>query len=651
MRNKFWSIPLAMATIVGLMTSSLGTILATADKNSATTSQAEEISSETSVLQCASSAPIYRVTTAGRMHLYQHLDPETGTESWNPNWPQISNGWDDGRPVAAPDGVFYGAWNTGELRRYRWNGTTWDTFDGAASETIDATGWAHYNTPDYRNRITVDAEGHIYTVEPDGYLHWRSYDHATKTMTHRVIASGWNQFNHIVAAGRGVLYARTPAGTLYRYRYHAASQRLAYNRQVGGGWQIFDRIFSAGGDILYAIKPSGAMHWYRFNEDTDTWAASSGRWMSGGWSDWATMALPTACNRVGTSVPQRPSVPAQLHGAVTLLKAANNQVHYTYVDPEGRAIHAAVTDLSGETPAGLAAVPGFTGATATTSTAEHQNGRVQLVANGTDAELRADNQTAASGPWAGTTSFGGFMATPASAVRLSNNTLSLFALDADHGLWARRQSAANGPIALWMPIGATPLAHERLTLVPTATGVRLIGLGRDGRFHTATYENNTLSSWTNLGGSMFTGVASAVVMPDNTLQLFATDTAGTVLTQRQTAAGFPGTWALIPGLTAAGSPSAIMSPEGTLQIVARGSDDYVNYSGQAAPGSPAFTPWRQVTDEQTSTDPTALAVPNEATWVVAYLNDISAPKLHRYRPTTTRSTADATFTEIPLGWT
>ena len=648
MRNKFWSIAVALATVAGLMASSPGTILAEPDKNSATTSQAEGSAAETSVLQCASSVPIYRVLTNGRMHLYHHLDPEAGTQSWDPNWPQISNGWHTGRPVAAPDGVFYGAWNTGELRRYRWTGAAWETFNGAASETIDATGWAHYNTADYRNRITVDSEGHIYTVEPDGNLHWRSYDHATRTMTHRVIATGWSQFNHIVAAGRGVLYARTPAGTLYRYRYHAASQRLVYNKQVGTGWQIFDRMFSAGGDIIYAIKPSGAMHWYRFNEDTDTWAANSGRWMSGGWADWATMALPTTCNRVGTSVPQRPSVPAQPRGAVTLLQTANTQIHYTYVDPEGRAIHAAVTDISGQTPNGLAAVPGFTGATATTSTAEHQNGRVQLVAHGTDSELRADNQTTAGGSWAGTTSFGGFMATPASVVRLSNNTLSLFALDADHGLWARRQAAVNGPIALWMPIGATPLAKERLTLVPTATGVRLIVLGSDGRFHTATYENNTLSGWTSLGGGTFTGVASAVVMPDNTLQLFATDTVGTVHTQRQTAAGFPATWTPIPGLTASGNPSAIMSPEGTLQIVARGTDGYVHYAAQAAPGSGTFNPWRQVTDEQTSTDPTALAVPGHNTWVVAYLNDISAPKLRRYQPTTARS---ATFAEIPLRWT
>jgi hypothetical protein len=137
-------------------------------------------------------------------------------------------------------------------------------------------------------------------------------------------------------------------------------------------------------------------------------------------------------------------------------------------------------------------------------------------------------------------------------------------------------------------------------------------------------------------------------MPDNTLQLFATDTTGTVQSQRQTAAGFPATWTPIPGLTAAGNPSAIMSPEGTLQIVARGTDGYAHYAAQAAPGSGTFIPWRQVTDEQTSTDATALAVPDHNTWVVAYLNDISAPKLHRYQPATARS---ATFAEIPLGWT
>lgn len=121
-------------------------------------------------------------------------------------------------------------------------------------------------------------EGHIYTVEPDGFLHWRAYDATTGAWTHRVIADGWSQFNLIVAAGRGVIYARAVNGNFYRYRYHAASQRwLVVGRQVGHTWQIYGRVFSAGADILYAVQPDGKMYWYRWDENTQAWVSNVGK--------------------------------------------------------------------------------------------------------------------------------------------------------------------------------------------------------------------------------------------------------------------------------------------------------------------------------------------------------------------------------------
>ena len=37
---------------------------------------------EQSTLQCGANVSIYRVTEAGEMLLYQHADPENGTQSW-----------------------------------------------------------------------------------------------------------------------------------------------------------------------------------------------------------------------------------------------------------------------------------------------------------------------------------------------------------------------------------------------------------------------------------------------------------------------------------------------------------------------------------------------------------------------------------------
>jgi hypothetical protein len=232
---------------------------------------------------------------------------------------------------------------------------------------------------------------------------------------------------------------------------------------------------------------------------------------------------------------------------------------------------------------------------------------------------------------------------------LSGGVVATFALDADYALWMRKQLAPDAPLGGWLPVGGTPLAHQRLTLVPTSAGVRIIGLGRDGRFQTATYENNTLSAWSSLGGNGFTGTASTVLMPDGTLQVFATDSLGIVQTQRQTASGFPGTWTALSGLTAAGSPSAIMAPDGTLQVVVRGSNNYGYYAGQVAPGASTFAPWHIITtSEETSTDVTALAVPSANTWVAAYISDTGVPRLRRYQPPVSARSSGTTFVDVPI---
>lgn len=604
---------------------------------------------ENSTLQCVSSVPVYRVSNGGGMYHNQHLEPENGAFSWAANPPLIGLSWQHGRAVAAPDGVIFGAWETGELRRYRRVNNAWETYAGGVQhQVIDATGWSRYTTAEYKNRITADAEGHLYTIEPDGALHWRAYDVATGTWRHRVIAGGWSQYNLITAAGRGVLFARLPNGNLHRYRYHAASNRwIGVRQDIGRAWSLYDRVFSAGGDILYAVKPDGDMYWYRWNENTDSWAVQTGTLAGSGWLDWNTTAQPDACQRVGTSVPARPTVAAQPDGPVTLLNTSDDHVHYGYVDSEGRAVHAETADLTGGTPFDANVVPGLTGVTATTAIGEYQDGRVVLTANGTDADAR-ESVLGTNDLWSQPANEGGFLVTPPATARLTGNMLAMFALDANYGLWTRRQASANAPLGAWQSIGATPLANQRLTVVPTSTGARIIGLGQDGRFHTATYDNGTLSTWTSLGGSGFTGTTSAVVMPDATVQVFATDSAGTVQTQRQTATGFPGTWTALPGVTALGSPSAIMSPAGTLQVVIKGTGNYPYYAGQTAPGASTYTTWRTITtSEETSTDPTALAVPGASTWVVGYVNDIGVPKLLRSQAAVARST-QLTFTELPM---
>lgn len=166
--------------------------------------------------ECARAVSAYVVRNDGQLRLYQHADPLRGGFSWvDGAGSQIGQGWLGARTVAGPDGVVYAAVDNGELRRLRWNGTDWDVTNGAQYQVID-TGWARYATAPYRNRITVDTRGDIYTVEPDGRLHWRSYR----------------------AAGAGSWEHRTLDGD---YRYLPATETWAdtgrgTGKVVGTGW-------------------------------------------------------------------------------------------------------------------------------------------------------------------------------------------------------------------------------------------------------------------------------------------------------------------------------------------------------------------------------------------------------------------------------
>lgn len=231
----------------------------------------------------------------------------------------------------------------------------------------------------------------------------------------------------------------------------------------------------------------------------------------------------------------------------------------------------------------------------------------------------------------------------------------------------RKQTGPNGALPAWQrimePHTSHPLGGRPLVILPTEGGGRIIGRSSDGNIWAGTISATAASSvrpvghttaWRSLAAPATFPDVSAVVMPDNTVQLFATGVDGVVQTQRETSTGFPGTWTPISGVTASGRPSAVMAPDGTLQIVVRANDGYVYYTGQAAPGSPAFNPWQEITNysEQSSTDPTALAVPESNTWVIAYRTDLEVPRLRRHQPSApgsaATSTSGGTFVDIPM---
>ncbi|MGW7531372.1 tachylectin-related carbohydrate-binding protein [Amycolatopsis sp. NPDC054798] len=231
-------------------------------------------------IACKPTAPIFTVRPDGGLWLLEHTAARDGLRSWaNGGYARgIGSGWNVGKPVAGPDGILYLANRNGELARFRWNGNGWDHAPGQTADGVVIDhGWERYAGAEYRDRLTVDATGALYGVEPDGKLHRRTYDPATKAWTHQEIGTGWDKYNLIVAAGDGVLYARTPSGDLLRGVYDAAANSWSEQPvRIGTGWHIFKHLTSAGADTLYGsyAGEEGGLLWYRYLPYSRGWVPS-----------------------------------------------------------------------------------------------------------------------------------------------------------------------------------------------------------------------------------------------------------------------------------------------------------------------------------------------------------------------------------------
>ncbi len=139
-----------------------------------------------------------------------------------------------------------------------------------------------HNEPE-NGRAEINNEGHLKVFVWDDV----SNDWTPETAGGKIFATDWNQYDLLVAAGDGVLYARKPNGRILRFRYHASSDRFVENGvPVGHGWQKFNRIFSLGGDILYGTQADndGNLVWYRYFEEINTWANNArGKIVGTGW--------------------------------------------------------------------------------------------------------------------------------------------------------------------------------------------------------------------------------------------------------------------------------------------------------------------------------------------------------------------------------
>lgn len=556
-------------------------------------------------LNCQTAALVIGVQPNGDLFHYPHNEPETGVASWGQKKNQIGRGWNIGRTVAGPNGVAYLLVNnaTGDLRRYHWNGMAWEMFNGVAHRVV-GTGWSRYSQAEHRNKVTVDEKGRLYEIAADGSLKVRVWqgDDATgdwtpDTKDGKVIDTGWDQYNLIVAAGDGVLFARKPDGVLYRYRWHADSHRFVkYAQLVGRGWEFFNRLFSPGGDILYGSRnDNGAekLMWYRWYEEENRWAVNVGTQVGTGWySELDVTANTNSCWITGLPAPTRPSVPQRLDAPTTPVVGTDGHLSYFYVNSAGgltvgRQRNPGMFDIidyhtfaehhqfTGQPGAGIRA-----------------DGKFEVLANSSgDATFRGKT---GNGAWSAVPMGiqGGWMVSDPVVVKDANGSLTTYAVDAGGALYRRTHAA-------WFQIGTG--STRDFTVIRNGTADDVVARFPDNSVRTARVTNGALGPWRSIGTGAV-GRPAAVAHGSGDLQVFTRRPDGKIHTQRESAGMFPGTWQALGDFVAAGSPAAVIRDGGLVELAARGTDGLMYQASQLAPAG-GFGQWRVEYFEEAATDP------------------------------------------------
>ncbi|MBW4717326.1 tachylectin-related carbohydrate-binding protein [Saccharothrix obliqua] len=588
------------AIIVGLAATSSPTARSDITKNS--------------TLTCKTAVNLVGSSQDGTFWILPHNEPEIGNYDWSTKR-TVGSQWHVGRTLAGPDGVVYSlVGSSGDLRRFRWNGASWDVWNGAQFRMV-GTGWGRYAQTEHRNKVTVDEKGRLYEINAAGELRVRIWtgDDATGNWTPetsaggKALGTGWNQYNLIIAAGDGVLYARKPNGDLFRFRYHFGSDRFTqHGLRVGTGWAEAKHILSVGGDILYGTWPGsdGPLLWYRYYEDTNSWASGVGKKVGVRWyGELDVTADSNGCRLTGYPVPSRPAVPQRFDAPTTVRQGPDGKVSWFYVNSSGGltvATQRYVGDYTFLEYNTFAEYHKFTGQP---GAGLRQDGRFEVLANSyDDASFRGKTQQVKNGVW-GTalTNQEGWMRSDPVLVRESDDTLSQYAVDDAGALWRRAQVAQNGPYSGWLKVVASGVTTD-FTAVRNGTNVDLVARFTDNSVNTARVTNGVVGTWRTVGTDT-TDRPAAVAHPNGDLQVFARRGNGVVHTQRESAGTFPGTWTALGSLTTRGSPAAVVRGNGLVELAARGTDNYVYQASQLAP-SAGFGAWSVRYFEETATDPT-----------------------------------------------
>jgi hypothetical protein len=588
-------------------------------------------------VSCVRTGAVYSVTSAGGLLRRSVQNPADPTEV--PSARTIDTGWNRYQRVLASNQTnFYGINDQGLFVSHRdFSAGVWDVHHRPISGA-----YANYRLPERRHKITVDREGHIWRIDPNGDLRWAQYDVATDTwapLSDLKIDAGWDRYDLIVATDNGVLFGRDAVtGHLLRSRYDFASQRWI-DRHVTASradWHDARDITSFGGDSILVVRPNGELRYYRFSEAEGNFAIYNRRIGSGAhWAGYTSVTgAPVSCMLTTVHTPVSPAIATEPHSPASLLQTSTGALEYAYTDGTGRLLHGRQADPDDFGGLSWAPVPSDETFTGQPQLDEQPDGRVGVLTWSVDGDAWWRRHTAGTTDWGTWRDLAGAMHAHPTTVKTPEGVLVQFSVDGDGRPWYRVQQRPNVDYMGWMPLTGAGLSGP-LTAVGVTDGIQLFGRDAEGRLRTATFVDGTLTAWTAVGDAPVTGRPSVVVHPDGRLGVFARDTEGAVVALTGNSDGtFPAPWTRVGDFTPAGPPSAVVHPvTGATEIVARGTDGVIHHTGEEVPGSGTWRPWTPVTAEASAVDPTAFTYESGAgpAWGFVFRTDTDRSHVYAAR--------------------
>lgn len=643
----------------------LGLAIALIGSGITVTSGAHPAQAAEDAFSCTGAAQFFNSTSTGSLAHRTFSTPGVDGGKWSSATNIGSRDWAGyGRLLGGPDGRVYGI-NSAGLTRWRWTGSSWETIGAQTSWNISSS-FTSYSGAEYRDKITVDENGDFYLIDARGKLRWYRFDETSKdwTISARVLDTGWDRYNLLVAAGPGVLYARHKDGRLFRHHFDPASQRwLSRDRLVGNStWSGFTKgLFSAGGDTLFGIQEDGDLFQYRYRESSQSWSLVADQ-IGSGWGSFPNVFATTGtCEQGANAGPVLPSIPVQPNMPIAAMQApaastALGTLQIAYNDSigqirYGRANPDALGTIQWSAPANIV----HAGTPVLVADAE-DNVNVFNQASTSDIQ-QLTQKDPASPDWKPWLELGGAMKSPPAAIQLSDESLAVFAYDTNGTLWSRQQDGTTGDLLPWTSTGATGLTGTPIAQIGPDRTATILATTSTGKVQTATWKAGTLTTeWADLGDTQFTGPLTTTLLPGYRVMAAGRATNGTIQTQLQNIDGtWPGTWTTIgdDSITPDGSPSAILSPTtGRVWVFIRATDGNIYRTRQTAAGSTTWTTWGPVTFGETyAVDPTAFTWQNSNGHHIGFVtrNTNSSVRLYAADETTltraTRATKPTTFTQ------